>query len=420
MITIKQLTPEKAVAEENGAFTEIQISPSGYQPSVTSWLQHQAAGRGRPINAMVNDADGTYPLIVHPNGVITDAMTISPMSIEQPPRSAPTGPTPASQPASNPPAPVSHLQPPQNQAMGSPMDNFSFLEEKERPALAQEGWRGRLNDLGFKLAPNATEIAHIERRNAIRQGAQKPRIIAVVNGKGGAGKTPTTLLLSQILSEIGQTNVLAWDLNPTRGTLGWRSHQAHHDATIATLLADLDQLQDPTTSQATISQYIHRQSATFAVLRSQPDLLSTQQALTPESVDPVLAVLKRYFSTFVLDTGNDESSPLWQKAIDVADQIVVPTTTRQDSAESARLLLDSLATQERTRHLAQTAVVVVSRAAVADPEPGPIVEQFRTHGTTALPVRHDPMIGERWLDFNVLKLGTQDQWLDVAADIGMK
>lgn len=411
MITIKQLTPEKAVAEENGAFAEIQISPSGYQPSVTSWLQHQAAGRGRPINAMVNDTDGTYPLIVHPNGAITDAMTISPMSIEQPPRNAPTVPAP--QPASNPPAPVSHLQPAQNQAMGSPMDNFSFLEEKERPTLAQEGWRGRLNDLGFKLAPNATEIAHIERRNAIRSGAQKPRIIAVVNGKGGAGKTPTTLLLSQILSEIGQSNVLAWDLNPTRGTLGWRSHQAHHDATIATLLADLDELKDPTTSQATISQYIHRQSATFAVLRSQPDLLSTQQALTPESVDPVLAVLKRYFSTFVLDTGNDESSPLWQKAIDIADQIVVPTTTRQDSAESARLLLDSLATRERTRRLAQTAVVVVSRAAAADPEPGPIVEQFRTHGITALPVYYDPTIGERWISFTSLGSTAKNQCLDI-------
>lgn len=407
MIIIKHYAPTIARAEEGGDIADIPISGYGYQASVSTWLQQCAAGRGDPIHALVHDTDGTYPLIVHPNGAIHDA-----------PMPPPHGPIPEQEP--HPPqVPAAHVSqlPLAADDLGSPMDSFTFLEERLRPTLAAEGWRGRLNALGFKLAPSATEIAHIERRNAIRHGAQKPRIIAVVNGKGGAGKTPATLLLSQILSDIGQTNVLAWDLNPTRGTLGWRSHSAHHDATIATLLADLDKLQDPTTSQATLSQYVHRQSATFAVLRSQPDLLPTEQALTPETIDPALEALKRYFSTFILDTGNDESSPLWQKAIDIADQILVPTTTRQDSAESARLLLDSLATRRRTRHLAHTAVVVVSRAAAADPDPDPIVDQFRTHGTTALPVGHDPAIGERWISFPDLKPTTGHQWLTITQAI---
>lgn len=398
MITIKQLAGNKALATEDEERYDIDIVNGDYQASVTAWLQRTAAERATGINAIVIDTEGTYPLLIHPNGTITDAPGISPVT------SPPTPQTSA-------PAQLD------NSELCSHMESFSFLQETEHSTLATEGWRGRLNQLGFKLAPNATEIAHIERRNAIRHGAQKPRIIAVVNGKGGAGKTPTTLLLSQILSDIGQTSVLAWDLNPTRGTLGWRSKDSHHDATIATLLASLDELGDPTTSQAKLSQYIHRQSATFAVLRSQPDVLSTDQALTPESVEPVLNVLKRYFSTFVLDTGNDESSPLWQKAIDIADQIVVPTTTRQDSAESARLLLDSLATRRSTRNLAHTAVVVVSRAAAADPEPGSIVEKFRSHGTSALPVNHDPVIGERWLAVDKLKARTTDQWLNIVNEV---
>lgn len=411
MITIKQLTPTRALATEDDDRREIDVTDGDYQSSVSSWLQRTAAERATTINALVIDIDGTYPLVVHPNGTITDALSIPPVSApsdESHPTSAPTSDSPAQASEEN------------HDGLGSPMDSFTFLHNTDRPTLAREGWRGRLNNLGFKFTPSATELAHIERRDTIRRGAQKPRIIAVVNGKGGAGKTPTTLLLGQILSDIGQTSVLAWDLNPTRGTLGWRSQHAHHDATIATLLADLAGLQDPTTSQATLSQYVHRQSATFAVLRSQPDLLSTEQALTPDSVDPVLAVLKRYFSTFILDTGNDESSPLWQKAIDIADQIVVPTTTRQDSAESARLLLDTLATRRRTRHLAQTAVVVVSRAAAADPEPEPIVEKFTSHGTPAFPVNHDPAIGERWVAFTTLKATTADQWLNITENTVQK
>lgn len=411
MIMIKQNSPEKATATENGLAIDIPVK-GDYQASVTLWLQRTAADRDRAVNAVVQDEEGSYPLIIHPDGTIADAPALSPAAgdIEEPVLSA-----------LHTASPQGHLDSPVDAAdLGSPMDSFSFLEERDRPTLAREGWRGRLNELGFKLAPSDTEIAHIERRNAIRNGAQKPRIIAVVNGKGGAGKTPTTVLLSQILSDIGQTSVLAWDLNPTRGTLGWRSKDAHHDATIATLLADLGELKDPATSQAKLSQYVHRQSATFAVLRSQPDLLSTEQALTPEKVDPTLAVLKRYFSTFILDTGNDESSPLWQKAIELADQVVVPTTTRQDSAESARLLLDSLATRRRTQKLAHTAIVVVSRAAAADPKPDPIVEQFHTHGTTALPVSHDPVIGERWLYFDDLSPRSADEWLRIAKSVVTK
>ncbi|MFP3589937.1 hypothetical protein SCB29_40980, partial [Paraburkholderia sp. SIMBA_055] len=68
------------------------------------------------------------------------------------------------------------------------------------------------------------------RRTVSAQWGQCRRI-AVVNGKGGVGKTSATALLSAVFGREGGGGVLAWDNNPTRGSLGWRTESAGHDAT---------------------------------------------------------------------------------------------------------------------------------------------------------------------------------------------
>lgn len=70
----------------------------------------------------------------------------------------------------------------------------------------------------------------------------------MANGKGGAGKTPTTVLLSAVFARYGGAGVVAWDANQTRGTLGWRTEQGPHAATWTIdpqqrVLTDLDSTQ---------------------------------------------------------------------------------------------------------------------------------------------------------------------------------
>src|SRR5699024_12749792 len=102
-----------------------------------------------------------------------------------------------------------------------------------------------LNQIGFRLAPSASEQAERDDINKVSQHWAGPRTIAVVNGKGGAGKTPTTILLAAVLARYGGGGVLAWDNNQTRGTLGWRTEQAAHDATLLDLLPAANQLLSP-------------------------------------------------------------------------------------------------------------------------------------------------------------------------------
>ena len=46
----------------------------------------------------------------------------------------------------------------------------------------------------------------------------------------------TTAMLAAVYARHGGGNVLAWDNNDTRGTLGWRTEQGFYDTTIRDLL----------------------------------------------------------------------------------------------------------------------------------------------------------------------------------------
>ena len=69
-----------------------------------------------------------------------------------------------------------------------------------------------------------------------------PKIFCIANQKGGVGKTMTTAMLSAVYARVGGGNVLAWDNNDTRGTLGWRTEQGLYDTTLRDLLPEASRL----------------------------------------------------------------------------------------------------------------------------------------------------------------------------------
>ena len=73
--------------------------------------------------------------------------------------------------------------------------------------------------------------------------------------------------------------------------------------------------------------------------------LAHEQRVEPADVDAIHAVAAKYYRLIFIDSGNDESDPMWLRMIDHADQIVVATTTRDDHAEAGALLLEALAEQ---------------------------------------------------------------------------
>lgn len=144
------------------------------------------------------------------------------------------------------------------------------------------GWAGVLARLGLRRTPAGPTPEQLVQRAELRAIAQHwagPRTIAVVNPKGGAGKTPTTIALAAMFARWGGAGCVAWDNNQTRGTMGWRTEAGPHTAHVRDLLAAADELMRPGARAADMAGYVHHQTEDkFDVLRSNPHSIAPRNA----------------------------------------------------------------------------------------------------------------------------------------------
>ena len=295
----------------------------------------------------------------------------------------------------------------------------SFLAQSSAGGPKPTGWRAVAGRLGIKVQASQAQCQQWEDERTVSQHWPGPRTIAVLNGKGGAGKTPTSILLASNFARLGSGSVVAADGNVTRGTLGWRTEQGPHNATILDMVPQTEVLMDPSARNGDVAAYTHHQTIDqFDVLRSNPLLLSTEQKLTPEELDGIQQVLTRYYRMIIWDTGNDEGDSLWLRIVSHADQIVIATTTRTDHAEAGRLLLQGLASRdERSAALAANAVVVISQADREEPPATSLVDGFAGIAREVVTIPYDRAMREQWLRSDKLAPATRAAWLHAAAAV---
>lgn len=298
----------------------------------------------------------------------------------------------------------------------------SFVVPNQAPEEpATVGLRALLVRLGFKVGPGVAEAA--ERLDRLLVGQHWPglRVVTSANPKGGSGKTPVVVVLAALFARLGGVGVLAADVNPFRGSLGWRTQQGPHEGTVKDLLTVVDHLLGPGALLAEMSKYVHHQTEDkFDVLRSRPHLLASEQRLTPDSIDQLVSVAGKYYRMLFLDTGNDESDPLFARIIDRTDQLVVPTSTRSEMAEGARLMLEALGDRdEHGKNLAANAVVVVSVAdkQTTSTEIDAVREGFTGLCRAVVTVPYDEGLKSGWIKFDALQPGTQRACLAAAAAV---
>ncbi|WP_309068113.1 AAA family ATPase [Microbacterium sp.] len=297
----------------------------------------------------------------------------------------------------------------------------SFLTPERAEEPAQRGWRGFLVRSGMRVPPSSDERAERADMATVSQHWPGPRTIAIVNAKGGSGKTPTTILTSAVFARYGGAGVLAWDNNQTRGTLGWRTEQGPHDASLHNLLPETERLLSAQAQSADLAHFVHHQTRDrYDVLRSRPMLLADEQRIKKEDIDRIHSVAAKYYRLIIMDSGNDESDPMWRRMIDLADQIVLATTTRAEHAEAGALLLEALSDRdERSAKLVQQSVAVVSQA---DPhanaaEVQSVVDGYRELSREVAAIPYDPAMAGGYLHFNALRPATQRAWLAATAAI---
>lgn len=402
--------------------------------------------RSTSTHLLITDLGQQHSLVLHPDGsrevrpspqpaAAAQAATPStlPAVSATPPvaASAPPAPQPtATQPHYS--APSAHLpqvtQPPADataivasrREARAARESFLKVEQAEQPAT--RGVRGAAALVGLRLPPSEAERAERIDHRVVSQHWPGPRTVSVVNGKGGANKTGTVVNLAAVLAREGGAGVVAWDNNQTRGTLGWRTEQGPHEATLLDLLRAAPKLLGTGATVADLASYMHHQTADrFDVLRSKPAVLASEQRITAADVDTIHAVLTKYYRLALIDSGNDETDPMWRQMIAHTDQLVVATTTREDNRETGALLLEALSeVDEHSAHLADNAVVIVSQAEqnASAALLRQTVEQFRPFVRDVVTIPYDPALVAGHIQFDAQRPATQRAWLRAAAAVG--
>ena len=295
----------------------------------------------------------------------------------------------------------------------------SFIQP-EAGLTSVSGVSGLLTRLGITVKPRAAQTRHLENMRATARHWGGCRTIAVVNGKGGVGKTMTSAMLAAVFARNGGGSVLAWDNNDTRGTLGWRTEASRHDATVQDALAAAEELLAAGAAAADVAGYVHHQTEDrYDVLRSNPHLLAASQRIGRAEFDQLLRVATRYYRLVIFDSGNDESAERWLRMIDSSAQLVVPTLAAPESAESAALLLEALAARDdHSARLARDAVVIITQS-----EPGSTAEVRRIAAAFEGMVRavhqipFDAGLKSGPLRFAALRPATRRAWVAAAAAV---
>jgi len=432
--------------------------------AITARIAAIAAEAGRALPVEVRDPDGLWALLIHPDGRVDEAdeSDLAPSSapvpvveaswsepdlLSTPTPAVPTGATPAvpsgataavpepAVPSGEVPVAAPAADAPRAESRGETRAERRATETGSLPTLddllaarhpahegpAEQGWQRTVRRLTFGAItprPGAAERARRSQVDAIRRTFDGPRTVVVVNPKGGAHKTTATMLLASTFGLARGGYTLAWDNNETRGTLGWRSSHGDHTRTAVDLLHALPDL----TQRGTL-----RIGDLDAFVRTQQDeqfdvLASDENAASIESVDAVSFralhdVLSQFYRVLVVDTGNNMRASNWQAAVQSADQLVVVSTLREDTAQSAAWALDALRATGQ-EELVRQAVTILSF-----PEPKvdkDLRQRLRSHfgaltrGVVEVP--HDKaLVAGGPIDHAALRPATRDAWLRATA-----
>jgi MinD-like ATPase involved in chromosome partitioning or flagellar assembly len=300
-----------------------------------------------------------------------------------------------------------------------------MLATRHRPRrqTASRGWRVGLRRVTFGLikpGPGRRERTDRAAVESVRRPLDGPRTIVVINPKGGAHKTTATLLIASAFGLQRGGYTLAWDNNETHGTLGWRSATPTAGRSALDLLQALPALAGRGEIRVgDLDGFIRAQTAEqFDVLASDDDA-SSGAFVDAESFAALHRVLTRFYRVLVVDTGNNIRSSNWRAAVEAADQLVIVTTIREDTAQSAAWAVDALRAAGLSEQVRKAVTILSESSASVDKDLRKRLRQhFGTLTRTVVEVPFDPaLVAGGPIDYSRLKRSTRDAWLRATAAV---
>ncbi|GAB2656707.1 MinD/ParA family protein [Saccharopolyspora gloriosae] len=296
---------------------------------------YQVAGNSGPYQ-VPGGQSGPYQVGGQPNPY---APVAGPFPQQQGyPQQPPHGPAPqGGQPQGQQPA---GQQPTGQQAgvpFGKDLASSQLLRQTKR--APQSGWRKALyvaSGRSINLGESASDLRRRELIGRINQPLQGCYKIAMLSLKGGVGKTTTTATLGSTFSSLRGDRVIAVDANPDRGTLSQKI-PLETTATVRHLLRDAQRIR----KYSDVRSYTSQGPSRLEILASEQDP-AVSEAFSEDDYQRTVTLLEHFYNIVLTDCGTGLMHSAMKGVLDVADSLVIVSSSSIDGARSASATLDWL------------------------------------------------------------------------------
>lgn len=335
-----------------------------------------------------------------------------------PPRSPDMRPTESDQPAGPRPPEWNWSQGSGGSELRSEQISASELNAP-RKIPSSRGWRKWLYYATFKLinTGESPDEQLLRNLNATVAGHLRGTYsIVVLGGKGGVGKTTTTASIGSTFAALRKDKVIAIDANPDRASNLADRIDPKATNSYTDVLADRNMH-----GYSDIRSHVGmNEAAGLDVLgnRYQPD----RQPLSAQVYTDTHAVLQRFYSVLISDSGTDVDHPVIPGLMSRADALIMVASTAPDGAKGAAELMD-WAYEAGYHRLLQRTVVVINDVRGESGKAhrklvDSLVEKFSrwVSPQRVFVVPFDPHIASAGvIDINELRPATRRRYLEITA-----
>lgn len=280
----------------------------------------------------------------------------------------------------------------------------------------QSGWRKAVYVASGRTVNLGESAADMHRRELITRINQPLRgcyKIAMLSLKGGVGKTTTTTTLGSTFSSLRGDRVIAVDANPDRGTLSQKI-PLETTATVRHLLRDANRI----TRYSDVRSYTSQGPSRLEVLASEQDP-AVSEAFSESDYRRTIDLLEHFYNIVLTDCGTGLMHSAMKGVLDIADSLVIVSSSSIDGARSASATLDWL-DAHGYRDLVGRSVAVINSVR---PKSGKVnlsrvSEHFAARCRAVCEIPFDPHLEEgAEIDLDHLNSATRFALLELAATV---
>jgi MinD-like ATPase involved in chromosome partitioning or flagellar assembly len=283
------------------------------------------------------------------------------------------------------------------------------LDQEDEASPDRLGWRGLIHRVtGIDLGPGKESAYEAGLRDRVRTSVGSAFSVAVLNLKGGVGKTAVVEALGSTFASARNDRIIALDLDA--GDLVNR-HGRRNPLSMADLIAD-----DTVTRYIDVRAHTYMNSCGLEVL-GLPDCAHSNWRLGRGDVVKAFSILRKHYSLVVVDCVKALNSSVMEGVLPESRALVVVSGTSIDAIRKTRTTLEWLS-NNGYRKLIGSTVLAINRVEPRKPDAvaAKELEQLSAHVAATVVLPFDRHVHEgREIGLDKLSKDSRRCYLEMAA-----